>query len=170
MQRENVFKNKGSKRGYFDEITKRTPEKKLVFGKKITAGRNNSGKITVRFRGNGHKRRLRIIDFKRRKTNIFAKVLGIEYDPNRSARLALIQYLDGIKKYILAPLNIAVSDTVISSDKAEVKIGNHVQINNIPVGTQIHNIEIRPLKGGQLVRAAGTFAQLMAKKKVICYC
>ncbi len=149
----------------FDEITKTTPEKSLTTVLKKKAGRNNSGKITVRHQGGGNKRKYRIIDFKRNKMDAPAKVIAIEYDPNRSANIALIQYEDGEKAYIIAPHNLAVGTTIISSTKADIKPGNCLPIENIPVGTFIHNIEMYPGKGAQLVRSAGASAQLMAKEQ-----
>jgi len=149
----------------YSEITTDTSEKSLLRVLKKTGGRNANGRITSRHRGGGHKRHYRIIDFKRNKFDVPAKVASIEYDPNRSARIALLHYTDGEKRYILAPLNLFVGDTVISGDKADIKPGNTLQLKNIPLGTQIHNIELRIGKGGQLVRSAGTYAQLMAKEK-----
>ena len=147
----------------FEEITKKKPEKKLLVPLKKTAGRNNRGRITTRHRGGGAKRFYRIIDFKRNKTGIPARVAAIEYDPNRSARIALLFYADGEKRYILAPLGIRVNDTVVSGPDAPIRTGNALPLANIPTGTQIHNIELYPGKGGQMVRSAGTSAQLMAK-------
>lgn len=147
----------------FEEITKKKPEKKLLVPLKKTAGRNNRGRITTRHRGGGAKRFYRIIDFKRNKTGVPARVAAIEYDPNRSARIALLFYADGEKRYILAPLGIRVNDTVVSGPDAPIRTGNALPLANIPTGTQIHNIELYPGKGGQLVRSAGTSAQLMAK-------
>lgn len=147
----------------FEEITKKKPEKKLLVPLKKTAGRNNRGRITTRHRGGGAKRFYRIIDFKRNKTGVPARVAAIEYDPNRSARIALLFYADGEKRYILAPLGIRVNDTVVSGPEAPIRTGNALPLANIPTGTQIHNIELYPGKGGQLVRSAGTSAQLMAK-------
>lgn len=149
----------------FSNVSKKKPEKNLVHGKKRRAGRDHTGRISVRFRGSGHKRKIREIDFKRNKRDIFSKILSIEYDPNRSARLALIQYEDGVKNYILAPNGLFVNDIVISSDRADIRPGNHLSIKYIPLGSQIHNIELKPLKGGQLVRSAGGSAQLMAKEE-----
>ena len=148
----------------FDEITRTTPEKSLLRTIKKTGGRNVHGRITCRHRGGGHKRHYRIIDFKRDKTGIPAKVASIEYDPNRSARIALLHYADGEKRYILAPINLKVGDTVLSGPGADIKPGNTLPLKNIPLGTHIHNIELRVGKGGQIVRSAGTFAQLMAKE------
>ena len=148
----------------FEEITKDEPEKSLVVPLKSTGGRNNQGRITVRFRGGGHKRKYRIIDFKRDKWGVPAKVAAIEYDPNRSARIALLHYADGEKRYILAPEGLKVGDTVMSGPDAEIKVGNALPLKNIPLGTFIHNVELIPGKGGQIARAAGTYAQLMAKE------
>ncbi len=148
----------------FEEITKDEPEKSLVVPLKSTGGRNNQGRITVRFRGGGHKRKYRIIDFKRDKWGVPAKVAAIEYDPNRSARIALLHYVDGEKRYIIAPEGLKVGDTVMSGPDAEIKVGNALPLKNIPLGTFIHNIELIPGKGGQIARAAGTYAQLMAKE------
>ncbi len=149
----------------FSEITKTTPEKSLVVSLKKNAGRNNQGKITVRHRGGGAKRKYRIIDFKRNgKDGIPAKVVGIEYDPNRTANIALIAYADGEKAYILAPQGLTDGMAVMSGAQAEVRIGNCLPLSAIPVGTEIHNIELIPGKGGQLVRSAGNAAQLMAKE------
>jgi large subunit ribosomal protein L2 len=148
----------------FDEITKDKPEKSLLMPLKKRAGRNNRGKITVRHRGGGAKRRLRVIDFKRDKPGIPGRVAAIEYDPNRSARLALIYYADGEKRYILAPLGLNVGDTVMSGSDAEIKPGNALPMRSIPTGTQIHNIELQKGKGGQMVRSAGASAQLMVKE------
>ena len=148
----------------FSEITKKTPEKSLITTKKEKAGRNAQGKITVRHQGGGNRQKYRIIDFKRNKVDMPATVIGIEYDPNRSANIALIQYEDGEKAYILAPVGLTDGATVISGDKADIKPGNCMRIENIPVGTMIHNIELNPGQGGKLVRAAGQEAQLMAKE------
>lgn len=148
----------------FGEITSTTPEKSLLKVIKKTGGRNVNGRITCRHRGGGHKRHYRIIDFKRDKTGVPAKVATIEYDPNRSARIALLHYMDGEKRYILAPLNLHVGDTVVSGSEADIKSGNTLPLSNIPLGTHIHNIELRIGKGGQIVRSAGEFAQLMAKE------
>ncbi len=151
--------------GYtFEEITRSKPEKSLLAPLRKKAGRNNRGKITVRHRGGGHKRRYRIIDFKRDKVGIPARVASIEYDPNRSARIALLVYADGEKRYIIAPQGLKVGDTLMSGPEAEIRVGNALPIANIPLGTMIHNIELQPGRGGQLVRAAGTSAQLMAKE------
>lgn len=148
----------------FDEITKTEPERSLLEPLKKNAGRNSYGRITVRHRGGGNKQKYRVIDFKRNKFDMPATVIGIEYDPNRSANIALVQYEDGEKRYILAPLGLTDGDTVISSEKADIKPGNTLPISAIPVGTLIHNIELSAGKGGQLVRAAGNSAQLMAKE------
>ncbi len=148
----------------FAEITKTEPEKSFLRPLKKTGGRNNKGRITVRFRGGGHKRRYRLIDFRRDKDGVPAKVAAIEYDPNRSARIALLHYLDGEKRYILAPEGLSVGDMVSSGPDAEVKVGNALPLENIPLGSFIHNLEISPGKGGQMVRSAGAYAQLMAKE------
>ena len=147
-----------------DEITKTTPEKSLVVTKKKTNGRNNQGKITVRHRGGGVKRKYRLIDFKRIKDGVTAMVSAIEYDPNRSANIALITYKDGTKSYILAPKDLKVGDIVESGKSVDVKVGNAMEIMNIPVGTVIHNIELRPGKGGQLARSAGNSAQILGRE------
>lgn len=147
----------------FEEITTNKPEKSLLAPLKKNAGRNNQGKMTVRHQGGGHKRKYRIIDFKRNKDGIPGRVASIEYDPNRSANIALIHYVDGEKRYILAPNGLKVGDQVESGPNADIKVGNALPIENIPVGTVIHNIEMKPGKGGQLVRAAGTEAQLLGK-------
>lgn len=148
----------------FDEITTATPEKSLLRTIKKTGGRNANGRITCRHRGGGQRRHYRIIDFKRDKEGVPAKVATIEYDPNRSARIALLNYADGEKRYILAPVNLSVGDQVMAGPEADIKPGNSLPLANIPLGTQIHNIELRLGKGGQIVRSAGTFAQLMAKE------
>ena len=148
----------------FKEITRTTPEKNLLKSLKKSGGRNSNGRITARHRGGGHKRHYRIIDFKRDKIGIPAKVASIEYDPNRSARIALLHYADGEKRYILAPLHLSLDDAVMSGPDADIKPGNTLPLKNIPLGTHIHNIELRIGKGGQIVRSAGTFAQLMAKE------
>ncbi len=139
--------------------------KKLIKGKKSISGRGNNGRINMRFRGGGHKKKLRTIDFNRNKLGILAKIINIEYDPNRNAKIALLQYIDGVKKYIISPKNIKLNDTVISDKNTPIKLGNNLQLNYIPLGSHIHNIELKPGKGGQLVRAAGTYAQLMSKEK-----
>ena len=148
----------------FSEITKSTPEKSLCVSKKKHAGRNNQGKITVRHHGGGHRQKYRIIDFKRNKDGIPAKVIGIEYDPNRSANIALICYADGQKAYIIAPEGLTDGMKVMNGEKAEVRVGNCLPLSEIPVGTMVHNVELYPGKGGQLVRSAGNGAQLMAKE------
>ena len=148
----------------FSEITKKTPEKSLLAPKSRQAGRNNQGKITVRHRGGGAKKKYRIIDFKRKKDGIAATVIGIEYDPNRTANIALICYADGEKAYILAPEGLKVGAKIMNGENAEVRVGNCLPLSAIPVGTMVHNIELYPGKGGQLVRSAGNGAQLMAKE------
>lgn len=151
--------------GYtFEEITKSTPERSLLATKKNRGGRNAQGRVTVRHRGGGARRAVRIVDFKREKLGIPARVAAIEYDPNRTARLALLFYVDGEKRYILAPLDLKVGDTLVSGPTAEIRPGNSLPISNIPVGTLIHNIEVKEGKGGQLVRSAGGAAQLLAKE------
>jgi large subunit ribosomal protein L2 len=151
--------------GYtFDEITKSTPERSLLVPLRKSGGRNAHGRITVRHRGGGHRRFIRVVDFKRDKHNIPAKVAAIEYDPNRTARLALLFYADGEKRYIVAPVDIKVGDTVMAGVGAEIRSGNSLPISSIPVGTLIHNIEIQEGRGGQLVRSAGGSAQLLAKE------
>ena len=148
----------------FEEITKVTPEKSLIVTLKKNSGRNNQGKITVRHRGGGATIKYRIIDFKRNKDGVPANVVGIEYDPNRTANIALLAYADGEKRYILAPVGLKVGDTVMSGETAEVRVGNCLEMKDMPVGATIHNIEMKPGKGGQLVRSAGMSAQLMAKE------
>ncbi len=148
----------------FAEITKKSPERSLLATKKKNSGRNSYGRITVRHRGGGNRRKYRIIDFKRNKDGMNATVIGIEYDPNRSANIALIQYEDGVKAYIIAPLGLKDGDVVVSGTGADIKPGNALFIKDIPVGTLIHNIELYPGKGAQLVRSAGSSAQLMAKE------
>jgi large subunit ribosomal protein L2 len=151
--------------GYsFDEITKSKPERSLIVARKKFAGRNASGRITVRHQGGGNRQFIRLVDFKRDKQNIPARVAAIEYDPNRTARLALLNYVDGEKRYIVAPIGLTVGDTVMAGVQAEIRPGNCLPIANIPVGTMIHNIEIKEGKGGQLVRSAGASAQLLAKE------
>ncbi len=147
----------------FEEITKKRPERALIEPLKKHAGRNNAGRITTRHRGGGAKRFYRIIDFKRNKLGIPAKVAAIEYDPNRSARIALLFYVDGEKRYMLAPLGLRVGDMVVSGPDSPIRTGNALPLRSIPTGTQIHNIELTPKRGGQMVRSAGTSAQLMAK-------
>ena len=147
----------------FAEVTKAAPEKSLVTHIKKTAGRNNQGKITVRHNGGGYKKKYRIVDFKRDKDGVPAKVVGIEYDPNRTANIALLFYRDGEKRYILAPYGLKTGDTLMSGETAEVRVGNAIPLKNIPVGAEIHNLEMKPGAGGQMVRSAGNVAQLMAK-------
>jgi large subunit ribosomal protein L2 len=148
----------------FEEITRSRPEKSLTKALRRKAGRNNTGRITVRHRGGGHRRRYRIIDFKRDKLGIPGRVASIEYDPNRSARIALVVYRDGEKRYIIAPLGLQVNDTIMNGPEAEIRPGNALPIRNIPVGSTIHNVELYEGQGGQLVRAAGASAQLVAKE------
>jgi len=148
----------------FEEITSTKPEKSLTKPVKKTGGRNNLGRLTSRHRGGGHKRKFRVVDFRREKTDIPAKVKSIEYDPNRSARIALVSYADGEKRYIVAPVDLKVGDPIITSASADIKPGNAMPLRNIPLGSFIHNIELRPGKGAQMVRSAGTYAQLMAKE------
>ena len=148
-----------------DEITKNTPEKSLVVAKKKINGRNNLGRITVRHRGGAEKRKYRLIDFKRNKFDITGKVASIEYDPNRSANIALINYKDGEKRYIIAPKGLKVNDIVVSGENVDVKVGNAMPIMNIPVGTVIHNIEMRPGKGAQIARSAGSSAQILGREE-----
>jgi large subunit ribosomal protein L2 len=148
----------------FEEITAKKPEKSLLQPLMKKAGRNNQGRMTVRHRGGGHKRLYRVIDFKRTKDGIPAKVATIEYDPNRSAYIALVNYADGEKRYIIAPVGLKVGDTIVSGSDADIKVGNALPIKNIPVGSIIHNIELKPGKGAQLARSAGASAQLMAKE------
>lgn len=147
----------------FEEITRAFPEPSLTKGMRKRAGRNSRGKITIRHRGGGHKRRFRQIDFRRDKFDVPARVASIEYDPNRSARIALLVYGDGEKRYIIAPLGLMVGDSVVSSDRSDIRPGNTMPLKNIPLGTLVHNIELQPGKGGQMVRSAGTSAQLLAK-------
>ena len=147
-----------------EEITKTTPEKSLTISMKKNGGRNNQGRITVRHHGGGEKRKYRIIDFKRNKFDIEGRVASVEYDPNRSANIALINYIDGEKRYIIAPKGIKVGDLVVSGENVDIKIGNALPITNIPVGTVIHNIEIRPKKGGSLARSAGSSAQILGRE------
>ena len=148
----------------FDEITKTRPERSLLEPLHRTAGRNNRGRITVRQRGGGHKRLYRIIDFKRDKFGVPARVASIEYDPNRTARIALLVYADGAKRYILAPLGLTVGDTVQSGPASDIRVGNALPLHRIPLGTVVHNVELQPGRGGQMARSAGTAAQLMAKE------
>ena len=154
--------------GTFDDVTTSVPEKTLVFGKRSTGGRNNSGQITVRYRGGGHKRLIRIVDFKREKDGIPAVVKTIEYDPNRSARIALVFYADGEKRYIVAPNGLQVGATIMSGPEATPDLGNTLPLENIPVGTVIHNIELRPGQGAKMVRSAGNFAQLTSREGRYC--
>ena len=148
----------------FSEITKTTPEKALLEPLKKTGGRNNKGRITMRRRGGGHKQRYRVIDFKRKKLEVPSKVAAIEYDPNRSARIALLFYVDGEKRYILAPNDLKVGDTVVAGPGADIKPGNALPLDKIPLGSMVHNIEMIPGRGGQMARSAGAYAQLMAKE------
>ncbi len=148
----------------FDEITKTAPEKSLTVSLKKSGGRNNQGRITTRFRGGGHKRKLRIIDFKRNKHGIPAKVFSIEYDPNRSARIALLHYTDGEKRYIIAPNGLKTGDTVMSGPGSEIKVGNALKLRDLPLGSFLHNVELKPGKGGQIGRSAGSSIQLLAKE------
>jgi large subunit ribosomal protein L2 len=148
----------------FEEVTKSKPERSLLLPLRKQGGRNVNGRVTVRHRGGGHRRNIRIVDFKRDKHSIPAQVAAIEYDPNRTARLALLHYTDGEKRYIVAPLGLRVGDSVVSGPDAEIRPGNALPISNIPIGTTIHNIELREGKGGQLVRSAGSSAQLLAKE------
>jgi large subunit ribosomal protein L2 len=148
----------------FEEITKSTPEKSLLVSIKKTGGRNNQGVITTRHIGGGHKRKYRIIDFKRNKDNIVARVIAVEYDPNRNANICLVAYADGEKRYILAPKGLNVGDKIVSGDLTDVKVGNTMLLANIPEGTLVHNVELKPGKGGQMCRAAGTSAQVLGKE------
>lgn len=148
----------------FSEITKKTPEKSLLATKKKHAGRNSYGRITVRHRGGGNRKKYRVIDFKRRKDDMLATVIGIEYDPNRTANIALIEYADGERAYILAPRGLTDGDTVVSGERVDIKVGNSLPLANIPVGTVVHNIELNPGQGGKIAKAAGNYAQLMAKE------
>ena len=154
--------------GTFDDVTTSVPEKTLVFGKRSTGGRNNSGQITVRYRGGGHKRLIRIVDFKREKDGIPAVVKTIEYDPNRSARIALVFHAAGAKRYIVAPNGLQVGATIMSGPEATPDLGNTLPLENIPVGTVIHNIELRPGQGAKMVRSAGNFAQLTSREGRYC--
>lgn len=153
----------------FAEITKSTPEKSLLVKKPKTGGRNNNGRITTRHIGGGHKQAYRLIDFKRSKHDIPAKVAAVEYDPNRSARIVLLNYVDGEKRYILAPVGLKVGDTVVSGENAAIKVGNALPLKSIPVGQMIHNIELKIGKGGQLAKTAGSYAVLMAKDGRYCH-
>jgi large subunit ribosomal protein L2 len=152
----------------FDEITTSRPQRSLTEALRKRGGRNNSGRVTVRHRGGGHRRRYRIIDFKRDKFDVTANVLSIEYDPNRSARIALLEYEDGERRYIIAPLGVKVGDKLANGERAEIRPGNALYIRDIPVGTQIHNIELLPGEGGQMARSAGVSAQLLAKEGIYC--
>ncbi len=154
---------RGATGSTFEEITRRKPEKSLLATRKSKAGRNNQGKITVRFRGGGAKRRIRIIDFKRDKVGVPGRVVSVEYDPNRSARICLVQYADGEKRYIIWPVGLSVGDFVMSGPEAEIKVGNALPLKNIPNGTVIHNIEMHKGKGAQIVRSAGGQAQLLGR-------
>jgi large subunit ribosomal protein L2 len=147
-----------------DELTTAKPHKALLDTKQRTSGRNNLGRLTVRHRGGGHKRHYRVVDFKRDKAGIPGRVATIEYDPNRSARIALVNYVDGEKRYILAPAGIKIGQTIVAGPEADILTGNALPIKNIPLGTQVHNIELKPGKGGQMARSAGSFAQLVAKE------
>lgn len=147
-----------------EEITTDKPEKSLLVPLKKTGGRNNSGRITARHRGGGHKRHYRLIDFKRNKDDIPAKVASIEYDPNRTANIALLHYADGEKRYILAPVGLQVGEEILSGSQADIKVGHAMELKNMPLGTSIHNVELQPGRGGQMARAAGTSAQLVAKE------
>ncbi len=155
---------RGMSMATFEEVTCRTPEKSLLVGLTKKAGRNNYGRVTSRRRGGGHKRLYRIVDFKRDKTGIAAKVATIEYDPNRTARIALLHYADGEKRYILAPLGLNVGDTIMAGEGADIKPGNTLAMSRIPVGTLVHNVELAPGRGGQLCRSAGAYAQMVAKE------
>jgi len=148
----------------FSEITRSTPERSLLESLKRKSGRDNHGHLTSRHRGGGHRRRYRTIDFKRNKTGIPAKVVSIEYDPNRSARIALLHYADGEKRYILAPIGLSVGDEIMNGPQAEIRPGNSLPLRNVPLGTSVHNVELIPGRGGQMARGAGAFAQLMAKE------
>ncbi|MBC8291535.1 MAG: 50S ribosomal protein L2 [Proteobacteria bacterium] len=148
----------------FEEITRSTPEKSLTSGKHRSGGRNVNGRITMRHRGGGHKRRYRLVDFRRRKDGVPAKVASIEYDPNRSARIALLHYADGAKTYILAPANLSVGDTVIAGEGSDIKVGNTMELGSIPLGTVVHAIELKPGAGAALARSAGTGAQIVARE------
>ena len=150
--------------GVFDNITARTPEKSLVVGKRVSGGRNNEGHRTMRYLGGGHKRKLRLIDFKRNKDGVPARVKSIEYDPNRSARIALLYYVDGAKAYIIAPNGLEVGATVVSGENVAPEVGNALPLKNIPIGTLIHNIELRPGQGASMARSAGVFAKLKSRE------
>ena len=148
----------------FDEVTKSRPEKKLLVSLRKSGGRNNNGRITAKRRGGGHKKKYRIIDFKRNKDGVSGRIAGVEYDPNRTANIALVNYKDGEKRYILAPVGLKDGETISSGSGSEIRTGNSLRLIDIPLGTLVHNIEMKPGKGGQMVRSAGTFAQLMAKE------
>ena len=148
----------------YSGLSKKKPERSLVAGKSSSGGRNSQGRVSVRHRGGGHKRRYRIIDFRRLKDQVPAKIAAFEYDPNRSANIALLHYLDGEKRYVLAPIGLRVGDLVVAGPEADIKPGNALPLKNIPTGTMVHNIELKPGRGGQLVRSAGAAAQLMAKE------
>jgi large subunit ribosomal protein L2 len=152
----------------FDEITTSRPQRSLTEAIRKRGGRNNTGRVTVRHRGGGQRRRYRIIDFKRNKFDVSAQVLSIEYDPNRSARIALLEYEDGERRYIIAPLGVKVGDKLANGERAEIRPGNALYIRDIPVGTQIHNVELLPGEGGQMARSAGVSAQLLAKEGIYC--
>lgn len=152
----------------FEDVTSSSPEKGLLLPIKKSGGRNSYGRMTVRHRGGGHKRLYRIVDFKRDKRGIEARVASIEYDPNRSARIALLHYIDGEKRYILAPVGLEVGDTVSAGEDVDIKVGNALPLRSIPLGTLVHNIELRPGKGGQLARSAGSYAQILAKEGKYC--
>lgn len=148
----------------YSELSKKKPERSLVVGKGSSGGRNSQGRVSVRHRGGGHKRRYRIVDFRRGKDQVPAKVAALEYDPNRSAHIALLHYLDGEKRYVLAPVGLRVGDKIVAGPEADIKPGNALPLKNIPTGTMVHNIELKPGRGGQMVRSAGASAQLMAKE------
>ena len=155
-------------RSDFSELTTRTPEKRLTRALRKKGGRNNTGRITIRRRGGGHKRRYRLIDFKRDKYDIPAKIMTVEYDPNRSANISLVNYIDGEKRYILSPVGVKVGDSIVSGENAPLKVGNCLPLKNIPAGLNVHNIELIPGKGGQMVRSAGVSAQIMAHDSGMC--
>ena len=155
-------------RSDFSELTTRTPEKRLTRALRKKGGRNNTGRITIRRRGGGHKRRYRLIDFKRNKYDIPAKIMTVEYDPNRSANISLVNYIDGEKRYILSPVGVKVGDSIVSGENAPLKVGNCLPLKNIPAGLNVHNIELIPGKGGQMVRSAGASAQIMAHDGGMC--
>jgi len=155
-------------RSDFSELTTRTPEKRLTRALRKKGGRNNTGRITIRRRGGGHKRRYRLIDFKRDKYDIPAKIMTVEYDPNRSANISLVNYIDGEKRYILSPVGVEVGDSIVSGENAPLKVGNCLPLKNIPAGLNVHNIELVPGKGGQMVRSAGASAQIMAHDSGMC--